>query len=138
MSSFLYLHNDKIKNLLLPNIGISNVLRNDGDDDIVWICHEQDRSWSASSSKSNIRFVVSLIVLHCEGHNSSIRNMIKVNEHLMKLSNRSSPTSISHQQGLQIIKTFCHCFCQVLRYRRGLVIHTWDPDPSWSTSQEHG
>ena len=54
VSSFLCLHNDKIKNLLLPNIGISNVFRNYGDDDRVWICHEQDRSWSASSSKSNI------------------------------------------------------------------------------------
>jgi hypothetical protein len=42
MSSFLCLHNDTIKNLLLPNIGISNMLRNDGDDDRVWICHEHD------------------------------------------------------------------------------------------------
>jgi hypothetical protein len=49
VSSFLCLYNDKTKNLLLPNIGISNVLRNDGDDDRVWICHEQDRSWCASS-----------------------------------------------------------------------------------------
>jgi hypothetical protein len=72
VSSFLYLYNDKTKNLLLPNIGISNVLRNDGDDDRVWICHVQDRSWSASSSKSNIRFIGSPTVLHCKGHNSSI------------------------------------------------------------------
>jgi hypothetical protein len=49
VSSFLCLYNDKTKNLLLPNIDISNVLRNDGNDDRVWICHEQDRSWSASS-----------------------------------------------------------------------------------------
>ena len=33
VSSFLCLYNDKIKNLLLPNIGISNVLRNDSDDE---------------------------------------------------------------------------------------------------------
>jgi len=42
VSSFLCLYNDKTKNLLLPNISISNVLRNDEDDDRVWICHEQD------------------------------------------------------------------------------------------------
>ena len=41
VSSFLCLRNDKIKNLLLPNIGISNVLRNNGDDDKLWICHER-------------------------------------------------------------------------------------------------
>ena len=40
VSSFLCLYNDKTKNLLLPNISISNMLRNDGDDDSVWICHE--------------------------------------------------------------------------------------------------
>jgi hypothetical protein len=33
VSSFLYLHNEKIKNCLLPNTGISNVLRNNGDGD---------------------------------------------------------------------------------------------------------
>ena len=33
VSSFLYLHNDKTKNWLLSNIGISNVLTNNGDDD---------------------------------------------------------------------------------------------------------
>jgi hypothetical protein len=32
VSSFLYLHNNKTKNLLLPNIGISIVLRNNGAD----------------------------------------------------------------------------------------------------------
>ena len=80
VSSFLCLRNDKIKNLLLPNIGILNVLRNDSDDDRVWICHEQDRSWSASSSNINSRFVDSPIVLHGEGHNSSIRSAIDVNE----------------------------------------------------------
>jgi len=97
VSSFLCLYNDKTKNLLLPNIRISNVLRNDSDDDRVWICHEQDRSWSASSSKSNIQFVDIPTVLHCEGHNSSIWSVIEVNEHLMerlfdKISNRSGLT----------------------------------------------
>ena len=129
VSSFLCLYNDKTKNLLLSNMGISNVLRNDGDDDSVWICHEQDRFWSARTSKSTIRFVGSPIVLHSEGHNSSIRSAIEVNEHLIerlfeKLSNRSGPTSISHRQGPQIIKTFCRYFCRVLQRRRGLVIHT--------------
>ena len=40
VSSFQSLYNDKTKNLLLPNIGISNVLRSNGDDDREWICHE--------------------------------------------------------------------------------------------------
>jgi hypothetical protein len=100
-------------------------------------------SHGASPSKLNFWFVGSPIVFHREGHNSSIQSAIEVNEHLMeslfdKLSNRSSLTSISHWQGLQIIKTFCHYFCQVLRRCRGLVIHTWDPGPSWSTPQEDG
>jgi hypothetical protein len=55
-----------------------------------------------------------------------------------KLSNRSGPTSISHWQGLQIIEIFCRYFCQMLRRRRGLVIHTWDLGPSWSMPQEDG
>jgi hypothetical protein len=49
-------------------------------------------SQSASPSKLNFRFVGSPIMLHWEGHNSSIRSAIEVNEHLMeslfdKLSN---------------------------------------------------
>ena len=80
VSSFLCLRNDKIKNLLLPNISISNVLRNDDDDDKVCICHEQDRSWSASSSKSHIGLVDSVTMLHCKGHDSSIQSAIYVNE----------------------------------------------------------
>ena len=83
---------------------------------------------SASSSKSNIRFVGSPIVLQWEGRNSSIRCVIEVNEHLMenlfdKLSNRFCPTSITRWQGLQIIKTFCHYFCRKLYRRHGLVVH---------------
>jgi hypothetical protein len=98
-------------------------------------------SQSASPSKLNFRFIGSLILLHWEGHNSSIRSAIEVNEHLTeslfdKLSNRYSSTSISYWQGLQIIKTLCRYFCRVLRRRRGLVIHTWDPDLSWSMLQE--
>jgi hypothetical protein len=38
---------------------------------------------SASPSKLNFRFVDSPIVLHWEGHNSSIRSAIEINEHLM-------------------------------------------------------
>jgi hypothetical protein len=100
-------------------------------------------SQSTSPSKLNFQFVGSPIVLHWEGHNSSIRSAIEVNEHLMeslfdKLSNRSCSTSISHWQGLQIIETFCCYFYRVLRRRRGLVIHTWDPCPIWSTLQEDG
>jgi hypothetical protein len=100
-------------------------------------------SQSASPSKLNFRFVGSPIVFHWEGYNSSIRSAIKVNEHLIeslfdKLSNRSDPISISHWQDIQIIETFCRYFCRVLRRHRGLVIHTWNPDLSWSTPQEDG
>jgi hypothetical protein len=129
--SFLYLHSNFEYNLLgstctcrYLNVGI-NV------------------SQSASPSKLNFRFIGSLIVLHWEGHNSSIRSAIEVNEHLMKslfdkFSNRSGPILISHWPDLQIIETFCCYFCRVLRRRRGHVIHTWDSDPSWSTPQEDG
>jgi hypothetical protein len=82
------------------------MLRNDDDDaklgkaipiDGTWIQHAQDQSWSASSSKSNIRFVGSSTMLYWESHNLSIQSTIEVNEHLMeslfdKLSNRSCPT----------------------------------------------
>ena len=98
---------------------------------------------SASSSKSNIRFVGSPIVLQWEGRNSSIRCVIEVNEHLMenlfdKLSNRFCPTSITRWQGLQIIKTFCHYFCRKLYRRHGLVVHPWDPRPNWSNPKGDG
>jgi hypothetical protein len=68
-----------------------------------------------SSSKLNFWFVGSPIVPHWEGHNSSIRSAIEVNEHLMeslfdKLSNRSDPISISRRQGLQITNIFCRYF----------------------------
>ena len=93
---------------------------------------------NGSSSKLNFRFVGSPTVPHWEGHNSSIRSAIEVNEHLMeslfdKLSNRSGSISISHRQGLQITNIFCRCFCWELHCRYGLVIHPWDPGPSGST-----
>jgi hypothetical protein len=108
--------------------------------DRTWIQHAKDRSGSASSWKSNIRFVDSPTVPHREGHDSSIRTAMEVNEHLMEclfddLSNRSSPTSIIHWQGLQIIKTYYQRSRQVLWRRCGLVINTWGPGPSWSTPQ---
>ena len=77
VSSYLFLHNDKTKNLLLPNIGISNVLRNNGDYDRDWICHEQDRSQSASPSKLNVRFAGSPTLLYFEGHKSFIQSVIE-------------------------------------------------------------
>jgi hypothetical protein len=124
--SFLYLHSDFEYNLL----GSTCTYR--------YLNVGTNMSQSVSPLKLNFRFISSLAVLHCEGHNSSIRSAIEVNEHFMerlfdKLSNRSSSTSISHWQGLQIIETFYRYFCQVLRRRRGLLIHTWDPGPSWST-----
>ena len=93
--------------------------------------------------KLNFRFVGKPKVNHCEGHNSVIRSAIELHELLMeslfdKISNRSGPTSISHRQGLQIIKTFCHCLCRKLHRRHGLVVHPWDPGPSWSTPKGGG
>jgi hypothetical protein len=129
--SFLYLHS---------NFGYNSL-------GSTCICHYlnvgTNVSQSVSPSKLNFRFVSNPIVLHWEGHNSSIRSAIEVNEHLIeslfdKISNRSGSTSISHWQDLQIIETFCRYFCRVLRHRRGLDIHAWDPDPSWSTNQEDG
>jgi len=109
--------------------------------------HRQQRSvhsgpivfQNASSSKLNFRFVGRLIVNHCECHNLVIRSAIEVHELLMeslfdKLSNKSGPISISRGEGLQIIKICC-CFWWVLRHRRGHVIHSWDPDPSWRMPQ---
>ena len=64
VSSFLYLHNDKTRNWLLPNIGIPNVCRNNGNDDREWICHEQNQSQSANPSKLNFQFVGGPIVLY--------------------------------------------------------------------------
>jgi len=97
---------------------------------------------SASSSKSNIRFVGSPIVLQWEGRNTSIRCVIEVNEHFMeslfdRISNGSCLNSISCRQDFQFIKTFCRCFYRDLHHRLGLVIHTWDPGPSWSTPQTY-
>jgi hypothetical protein len=117
-------------------MGISNVLRNNGDDDRESTCHKQDQSQSASSLKLNFQFIGGPTVLHWEGHNSFIRNEFEVHEHLMeslldKISNRSSMTSRSRRQGLQISMTSCHCFCRELQ----LVFHPWDSDPSWSTPQ---
>jgi hypothetical protein len=131
VNSFLCLHNDISKNLLLTNVVAFNMLRNDDDDDDdvnlgkaipmvltidgTWIQHAQYRSWSTRSSKSNIQFVGSPTV-HWEGYNSSIQSVIEVNEHFMeslfdKLSNRSGCTTISHRKGLQTIMTSC-CFCR--------------------------
>jgi hypothetical protein len=109
VSSFLCLHNDITKNLLLPNIYILNVLRNIMDDDREWICHEQDQSQSASPSKLNIRFASNTTLPYWEGHNS-ICCEFEVHEHLMKslfhkLSNGSGFTSRSCHQCLQTIMT---------------------------------
>ena len=97
-------------------------------------------SQSASSSKLNFQFIGGPTMLHLEGHNSSIRSAIAVNEHLMeslfdKLSNRSSPISISCQQGLQIIMTSCLYLCRELCHRHGPDIHPWDTGPSWGIPQ---
>ena len=105
-----------------------------------YICIGSNVFHNGSSSKLNFWFVGSTTVPHWKGHNSSIRSVIEVNEHLMeslfdKLSNRSGPTSISRREGLQIIKIFCRYLCRELHRHHKLVIHPWDPGPSGSTSQ---
>jgi hypothetical protein len=89
------------------------------------------QSWTFGSSAVQQCFIAKVI-------SRPSGSAIEVNEHLMerlfdKLLNRSGLTWISHQQGLQIIVTSCRYFCRELRRRRGLVIHTWDPVPSWIT-----
>ena len=101
-------------------------------------------SQSASPLKLNIWSLLNIWfqvgVLHWEGDNSFIRTEFEVNGNLMerlfyKLSNASDIISISRREGLQIIKICCCYFWWVLRHRRGHVIHTWDPVPSWRTLQ---
>jgi hypothetical protein len=96
---------------------------------------------NGSSSKLKFWFIDSPTVPHWEGHNSSIRSAIEVNEHLMeslfdKLLNRSSLISISHRQGLQITNILYHYFWRELHYHHGLVRHPWDLGLSWSMPQE--
>jgi hypothetical protein len=126
VGSFLYLHSDFWYN----SLGSSCT------------CHYLNIgtkvSQRVSSSKLNFRFVGSPTMLHWEGHNSSIRSAIEVNEHSMeslfdKLSNRSGLILILRRQGLQTIKIFCHYFYRELHCRHRLVIHSWDPGPSGST-----
>ena len=121
VSSFLYLYNDFWYNSLGSTCTCQSLI-------------------VGTNIKLNFWFVGRLIVNHCEHHNSVIRSAIEVHELLMeslfdKISNRSGPTSISCRQGPQIIKTFCRCFCQKLHRRHGLIVHPWDPSPSWSTIQ---
>ena len=124
VSSFLYFHNDFWYNSLGFTCTCQSLI-------------------VGTNVKLNFRFVGRPIVNHCEGHNSVIRSAIEVHELLIeslfdKLSNISGPTSISQRKGLQIIKTFCRCFCRELYRRHGLVVHTWDPGPSWRTPHRCG
>jgi len=121
--SFLYLHSDFWYNSLA----------------FTCTCHYllvgTNVSQSASSSKLNFQFIGGPTMLHWEGHNSSIRSAIAVNEHLMEslfdnLLNRSGPISISHRQSHQIIKTCYRCFYRELHRHHGLIFHPWDPGPS--------
>jgi hypothetical protein len=94
VSSFLYLHNDNTKNWLLSNSCIiSNILRNNGDDDRDWICHEQDwlkmqvyQSWTFGSLATRHYLI---------GKATTIQSEFEIHEHFMeslfhKLSNGSS------------------------------------------------
>ena len=121
VSSFLYLHNDFWYNSLGSTCTCQSLI-------------------VGTDVKLNFWFVDRLIVNHYEHHNSVLWSAIEVHELLMerlfdKLSNKSGPISISRREGLQIIKICCCCFWWVLRHRRGYVIHTWDPGPSWRTPQ---
>ena len=98
---------------------------------------------SVSPSKLNFHFIGGPTILNWKGHNSFIQSTIEVNEHLIeslfdKISNRSSPTSISCQQGLHINKIFSRYFCRELHRHHGLVIQTWDPGSSGSMPQGDG
>ena len=124
VSSFLYLHNDFWYNSLGSTCTLTSLI-------------------VGTNAKLNFWFVGRLIVNHCEYHNSVVWSAIEVHELLMeslfdKHSNKSSPTSISRWQGLQIIKTFHHCFCRELRRCHGPNIHHWDPGPSRNMPQECG
>ena len=86
VSWFLYLHNDFWYNSLGSTCTCQSLI-------------------VGTDVKLNFRFVGRLIVDHCQRHNLVIRSAIEVHELLIerlfdKLSNKSSPTSISHRQGL--------------------------------------
>ena len=124
VSSFLYLHNNFGYNLLGSTCTCQSLI-------------------VGTNVKLNFRFVCRLIVNHSERHNLVIRSAIEVHELLMeslfdKISNKYGPTSISHRQGLPIIKTFHHCFCRELRRCHGPNIQPWDPGPSRNMPQERG
>jgi hypothetical protein len=115
--SFLYLHSDFGYN----SLGSTCTCR--------YLNVGTNMSQSASPSKLNFWFVGSPTMLYCEGHNSSIRSAIEVNEHLMerlfdKLSNISGSTLISRWQDLQIMKILYRYFCWELQRHRGFIIHT--------------
>jgi hypothetical protein len=76
-------------------------------------------SQSASPLKLNFQFVDSPIVPHWEGHNSSIRSAIEVNEHLMEV-----PPKYQIGKASKSSRHSAAIFCRVPRHRRGLVIHT--------------
>ena len=121
VSSFLYLHNDFGYNSLGSTCTCQSLI-------------------VGTYVKLNFRFVDRLIVNHYERHNFVNPSAIEVHELMMEslfdnLSNKSGSTSISHRQGLQIIKTFRHCFCRELHRCHGPNIHPWDPGPSWRTPQ---
>lgn len=84
----------------------------------MWMKHVQQSSWCANTSKINIWFDSSPIILCCEGHSSFIQSVGEVHDYLMKtlfykLANGSDITSISCWEGLKIIIKSCHCL-----YRR--------------------
>jgi hypothetical protein len=128
VSSFLCLRNDKTKNLLLPNVGISNVLRNK----VMMI------EYGVQAHQSLL--FVSSVVQQCyigKAITHSSRMWLRSMSTWLKayLISRFGPTLISCWQGLQIIKTCILCFCREQRCDHRLVIHPWDPGPSSSTPQ---
>jgi hypothetical protein len=72
VSSFLHLHS----NFWYNSLGSTCICR--------YLNIGTNVSQRASSTKLNFRFIDSPTVLHWEGHNSSIRNTIEVNEHFIE------------------------------------------------------
>jgi hypothetical protein len=70
--------------MLLPNISISNVFRNNDNDDRQWIFRDQDQSQSACQPKLNFQFIGGPTVLHWKGQNSFIQSGFEVHEYLVE------------------------------------------------------
>lgn len=74
--------------------------------------------------------------------NVLIQREFEIHENLMeglfdKISNGSSLTLRSHNQGHQTIITSYRCFSWVMHCRCGPYVYLWEPSTSWSMLQEY-